>query len=414
MREKTGLVRTAQGVAILAVVLLLGAAAPSRLRVPANPARQAIPELVKSNQVGAQVTGQLIPLDSRQLSFPASGQIAEVLVAEGTWVEAGEILARLDNQAQLEARFAAAELELLAAQQARQDLDKNAALDLAEVEIRLAEARWQAAFAAGKVEHIQDGPSRLEVDQAYANLRLAAHQLAKAKIDLQKAEKKWNNKKSEIWYFVGRHQYKQMLDLLEKAVTVAAKRYDQAVGKYEDILEPPDQIDLALAQAELAMAQARIEQAERQRTARLKGPHPDEVVRAEARIRAAQAALEAAQAAQRESQLAAPIPGLIAQVSLKPGEWAEAGQTVAVLVDPSMWLVETTDLTEMEAPALYPGQAAEVTIAAVPGTKFHGTVAHIDGLYTEKVGDVLYTVRIGLEENDLRLRWGMTATVYLK
>jgi multidrug resistance efflux pump len=400
--------------AILAAVLLLGVAAPNSLRVSASPARQAIPEPAKSNQAGAQVTGQLVPIESRQLSFPASGQIAEVLVTEGTWVEAGEILARLDNQAQLEARFAAAELELLAAQQARQDLDKNAALDLAEVEKRLAEARWQAAFAAGKVEHIQDGPSRLEIDQAYANLRLSAHQLEKAKIDLQKAEKKWNNKKSEIWYFVGRHQYKQMLDLLEKAVTVAAKRSDQAVEKYEDLLESPDEIDLALAQADLAMAQARIEQAEHQQTARINGPHPDEVVRAEARIRAAQAALEAAQAAQRDSQLAAPIPGLVAQVGLKPGEWAEAGQTVAVLVDPSTWLVETTDLTEMEAPALYPGQAAEVTIAAVPGAQFHGTVAHIDGLYTEKVGDVLYTARIRLEESDRRLRWGMTATVYLK
>lgn len=359
-----------------------------------------------------RVEGRLVPNQIRNLSFASSGQVEHVLVEEGEMVQAGEVLARLGSDEQVASGLATAELELLDARHARDELQENAAMDLARAEKQLALARWEQAFLAGKLEHLRRGPSQLQIDQAQANMRLAQNQLEKAQEDLRKAEKKWRNKKSEIWYFVGRHEYKVMMDLLRKAITLAAVRLDGATEKYEDLVEPLDEIDLAMAEADLAVARARLDQVQRERDALLNGPNPDDLAAAEARIQSAEDGLRAAQAAQRDIELAAPISAMIADINIEAGEWAEAGQAVMILIDPTVWHVETTDVTEMEAPHINVGQNVRVRLPAIRALSLTGTVERIDGLYSQNVGDILYTVRIRLNETDARLRWGMTAEVY--
>jgi hypothetical protein len=57
------------------------------------------------------------------------------------------------------------------------------------------------------------------------------------------------------------------------------------------------------------------------------------------------------------------------------------------------------------------GQAAQITIDALPGEVLKGTVAHIKPRAERKAGDVTYTAVIVLTAPDPRLRWGMTAAV---
>src|SRR3989304_3319346 len=78
-----------------------------------------VPIAVADAQVVAE--GRLVPRESVELSFVASGQVAEVLVKEGDVVKAGDVLARLSNREQLESNIAVAQLEVLAAQQAALD-----------------------------------------------------------------------------------------------------------------------------------------------------------------------------------------------------------------------------------------------------------------------------------------------------
>lgn len=352
--------------------------------------------------------GRLAPSQILNLSFGASGQVEQVLVEEGEMVQAGEVLALLGGDEQISSSLATAKLELLDARHARDELQENAAVDLARAEKQLALARWEQAFLAGKLEHLRRGPSQLHIDQARANMRLAQNSLEKAQEDLRKAEKKWRNKKSEIWYFVGRHEYKEMMDLLRKGITLAAVRLDRATEKYEDLVEPLDEIDLAVAEADLAVARARLDQAQRERDAHLDGPDPDDLAAAEARIQSAEDGLRAAQAAQRDIELVAPIPAMVAQINIVAGEWAEAGHAVMILIDPTVWVVETTDVTEMEAPHINVDQKIRVRLPAIRALSLTGTVERIDGLYSQNVGDILYTVRIRLNENDPRFRWGMT------
>jgi multidrug resistance efflux pump len=392
------------GLLILSALVIIGAAANGIVR-----SRNSDPPLpTGQNTPVGQFEGELVPAESLNLGFNASAQVTELLVEAGDPVVKGEVLARLGNRKRLVAQEAAAEYELLQAHQALEQLNRNAALDLAQAGVDLAAAELDRSLAEAKVRHLKTPPSRLEVDQAYANMLLAEHKLQKTRDDLRRAQKKFANKKDIMWYFVGRHEYKLLLDKLNRDVAQAALRYDRATDKYNDLVEPVDEVDLALAEAGLAMADARVAQDKRTRASLLTGPDPDDLSAAQAHIQAAQAMLLAAKVAIRDSELVASVSGKVVDVKVKRGEWAAAGDIAVVLADTSRWLVETQDLTEMEVPGISPGQPVEVIVKALPELKLGGSVESISSLATEKGGDVFYTVKIRLDETDPRLRWGMT------
>ena len=62
-------------------------------------------------------------------------------------------------------------------------------------------------------------------------------------------------------------------------------------------------------------------------------------------------------------------------------------------------------------PEISLGQAVTVKPDALPDLELSGTVESISNLYEEKRGDITYTARILLVEDDPRLRWGMTFVV---
>jgi multidrug efflux pump subunit AcrA (membrane-fusion protein) len=394
---------------LLLGLLVLAATLGFRRALPLNQIEPPAP--VPAVQESLKVTGELVPHRSLNLSFPSSAQVAQVLVKEGNSVRAGQVLARLGNLASLQAQSTAAELELLLARQALQDLRQNAVLELAQAEEELAQARRQQSLAAAKVQHIKDRPSQLQIDQAYANMQLAENQLEQARQDLQRAEKKWNNRKSRIWLFLSRHEFKQTLEYLNKVVALKAQRLDVAREKYQDLSEPLDEIDLAIAEGDLAVAQANLDHAYQRRDELTSGPDPDKLAAAQARIQSAQAALEAARRALQDAELLAPMDAKVVQVNVKPDQWMPAGQTAVVLADTSSWVVETSDLTEKQVPEVQVGQRVQLAVQALPDLPLTGVVASIDGLYEFRGGDVFYTVHIPLDQNDPRLRWGMSADV---
>jgi multidrug efflux pump subunit AcrA (membrane-fusion protein) len=394
---------------LLLGLLVLAATLGFRRALPLNQIEPPAP--VPAVQESLEVTGELVPHRSLNLSFPSSAQVAQVLVKEGDSVRAGQVLARLGNLASLQAQSTAAELELLLARQALQDLRQNAVLELAQAEEELAQARRQQSLAAAKVQHIKDRPSQLQIDQAYANMQLAENQLEQARQDLQRAEKKWNNRKSRIWLFLSRHEFKQTLEYLNKVVALKAQRLDVAREKYQDLSEPLDEIDLAIAEGDLAVAQANLDHAYQRRDELTSGPDPDKLAAAQARIQSAQAALEAARRALQDAELLAPMDAKVVQVNVKPDQWMPAGQTAVVLADTSSWVVETSDLTEKQVPEVQVGQRVQLAVQALPDLPLTGVVASIDGLYEFRGGDVFYTVHIPLDQNDPRLRWGMSADV---
>ncbi len=132
---------------------------------------------------------------------------------------------------------------------------------------------------------------------------------------------------------------------------------------------------------------------------------------ARTQMRASQAALELATQNLSHNELVAPWDGTIAELSLTLDEYVQPGQTISTLADFSSWKVETDNLTEIEVPVVSVGQKVSINPDALPELELNGIVSSISQLYTEKRGDVTYTVTIDLEESDPRLRWGMTMVV---
>ena len=132
---------------------------------------------------------------------------------------------------------------------------------------------------------------------------------------------------------------------------------------------------------------------------------------AQAGLDVARAALTAAQDALLLTEIRAPFPGTIAEVSVEIGEQAVAGQPVIAIGDLSAWFIETTDLSELEVVRVGVGDRAELTFEALPGLTLGGTVDRIQPRGVASDGSVFYAVFIEPDSHEPRLRWGMSATV---
>jgi multidrug resistance efflux pump len=86
------------------------------------------------------------------------------------------------------------------------------------------------------------------------------------------------------------------------------------------------------------------------------------------------------------------------------------GQVVIVMGDLSRFQVETTDLSERDAPKVGVGQAAQVEVMAL-NQQFAGKVTDVSRISSTVGGDVVYKVTIELDLQPPGLLWGMTANV---
>jgi multidrug efflux pump subunit AcrA (membrane-fusion protein) len=357
------------------------------------------------------IKGQVEPRRYVELGVLQPGRVEALSVQEGDAVEQGSVLLRLDSYDRYASAVAAAELQVVLARQAVEELQRTAAVSLADATLTLKQAEKAQALAADRLASLQRSKSPARIDQAKANLLLAEKRLAKDRDDLAKAQRLYKKRRDILWKFVSRHEFELLLTLMEKKVAYSERRAVDARQKTEDLLKPLDETDLALARSALALAQARLRQAEQERLKWLEGPDPDQLAVASARLEAAEAALAAAQAALQNTHVVSPISGTLVDLNVKQGESAIPGQTVAVVADLSDWVVETNDLSEEDVVRLQPGERISLSLDAYPDAILDGVVESIRQYYTEDEGDVFYHARIGLQPTDLPLLWGMTARI---
>jgi multidrug efflux pump subunit AcrA (membrane-fusion protein) len=378
-----------------------------------------------STGFGIEVEGRILPSKDVYLSFKASGQVAEVLVQEGDIIEAGEVIARLGDREVLDANLAnakqahiAAELELmdanlalLDAQKAYDDLYKSWPEMAIQAEQILTDARQEARDAERNLGYKTGTANQLDIDIAWSQVVLSEKALEDAREDFEP--------------YINKPRDSLARATFQAKLAQAQKDYDRAVAHYNAFKDPSGEFEISQAEASDNIARARLAQAEKDFEALLEGPDPKDVALAEARIERAESRIAAAenniattqtnvlaaQAAIDNLDLIAPMDGTVVTLDLIAGDQVAAGEPVAILAAFSSWKVETFDLTERDVPDVYLGQQVAITLDALPDLELSGTVEHISDLYTEKGGDITYTVRIRLDEGDENLRWGMTALV---
>jgi HlyD family secretion protein len=353
----------------------------------ATPAAEAT--TVKTTSLATAAEGNLEPLQTTNLNFTGNGLVAEVLVKEGGTVKAGELIARLKNDAQHNA-VTEAETALAAAQAAQAAYRMQLPQLIAGVQAEIKAAQAQQSGAAAGRDH------KAEIVEAEAAL-------AQAKYMQQQAETAL-----DTMYVYGKtsgNTFERVKLAYENAfkATQAAEARVKAL-KAGSPSDRAQSAQITAAKASEAAANARLAQLQ----AELDGKAADTF---EAAVQQAEAAVSSAKIALAQTELHAPFAGTIAQLNLKAGEAAPTNQPAVVLADLSGWQIETDDVTEIKVPSIKVGQAVAVKFDALPDVTLKGEVESISSVSQLKSGDVVYPVKIKVLESDPRLRWGMTAAV---
>jgi len=135
---------------------------------------------------------------------------------------------------------------------------------------------------------------------------------------------------------------------------------------------------------------------------------------AEANVAIAAAELKLQQADLEKSAIYAPIDGMVLTRSVDPG------QTVASSLQAPVLFVIAADLKNVELKAavdeadiggVRPGQTARFTVDAFPGRTFNAEIRDIAYASVTTEGVVTYDARLDVDNAELLLRPGMTATV---
>jgi len=336
-----------------------------------------LPAIKISNKVVAE--GKVVPVKGAALSFQVAGTLAEILVNVGERVPAGAVLARLDPKP-LELQLAQAEASYAAAQAKHAQLKRGPTAQDAT-------AAQQAVKAA---------------EAAYENLlRPSQNELLALKSDVDKAKAQVDRAQAAYDRIGGDSNPFANMTLERAALQTAWLDYQKAIALYNNRINPSD--------AQIQQALAAIQNA-KSNLAKLT-PTPEDLAASEANVNVAKAARDLAADALARAKLVAPFDGTIVAIEPKVGEQVGIGVPVVRLADTTNFQVETTDLTEINIVNVKEGDAATVTLDAIPEVELTGKVASIKGFGENKQGDIVYTVVIKLDKQDPRLRWNMTAKV---
>lgn len=370
---------------IFAVLVLVACGSqPTETPAPAGPTP--LPPIKSSGLTSAE--GQIEPRQSINLSFAIGGEVAEVLVAEGAQVRAGDVIARLKADA-LEVAVARAEAGVAAARANEAKYLESLPQQIAAAEAAVQAAQAQVAAASAKRSNA-------------AEIAAAESTLAQARLDLKTAEDAYQDILDKKQLGPTEEAARLNVENARRAVDVAQIRLDQI--RRGSLSDQANAAGIEAAQAQLAAAEAKLAKLQAEASGQ---PDPTYA----AAIQQAEAVLASAQIRLTDAVLTAPFAGTLARLDIEVGETVGPGSPIGVLADFSGWQVETTDLTELKVSAVRSGQPVLVTADALPGVELKGEVVAIGAVFQEKSGDVVYPVTIRLLDADARLRWGMTVSV---
>ena len=311
---------------------------------------EATPTAVASSTIIAE--GRLEPIRFAEIAFNASGVVSDVLVQEGQAVKKGDPLIRLGDES--DTNYAAAQLELVSAQKALNDLQNTAGTDLAQTVIDLKDAKEEYNDAADYLDYLKNED---KVPQTEERRFLV-----------------------QTW-----------------------KGYQYRV-KTKSFKGPAPQDWIVEAENDLALKKAKVDESQRSYDRLKGGIDADQLAVLEARLEAAKAGVAA-------FSVTAPFDGVVADLPAKLGNSINAGQPAVTVADFSHWIVNTTDLTEIDVVKLKESDPVVITLDALPGVELKGTISSIGQTYAENQGDVVYEVSVMLTDTDPGMRWGMTAEV---
>lgn len=349
------------------------------------------PEPVESLSLDYVIAeGHVFPARDIWLNFSAQGRVAEILVEAGEKVSRGQVLMRLDNSEGSEAALLAAELELISARQGFDDFTRTAELGSA--------VAWQAYLNAQTLR----GSAEREWEDL--NLEYLEDDIDDALIEVRDTESDLDDAREEWEKYQDVDQGNYARQAAEDDLEDAQEDFNEAQRDLEEAIR---EIDGPRADLDAALAA----EAEARRDFEMwldEGFDLDQFTLLETRVRAAEAGMVAAQSRLDNYTLTAPFSGTVTDIYLEIGHFVGPEARAVLLADLSEFMIETSDLTELEVVKINLGQIAEIVPDALPDTLLTGKVERISESFTTQAGDIIYKVTISLDKSDPSLRWGMT------
>jgi len=328
-------------------------------------------------------SGTLVPNAEVDLSFSSGGRLAEVLVEVGDQVQAGAVLARLDDT-DAQSHVSQAEIDLRLAQLQLSELTGTP--DAAD----LAAAQFQLTSAQEALEDLLNGPSAEETIIAQADLATAEKQLQQAQSAYDAVSWRPDAAASS-----------QAMDLWS-----ATAVYDKARANYDMAVAGASEEQIASARASVAQTQSNL-------NSLLNGATAEDLETAQLNVEQAGHNLTSAQTQLAETILTAPFSGTVTAVTASPGEMVGTGALVT-LADLSQPLVELyLDETDLDLIAV--SYEVEVMFDALPDEIFTGQVMRVDPVLVEMEGAPTIRALATLEQGENYSIWplpgGLNASV---
>jgi HlyD family secretion protein len=339
-------------------------------------------------RVSVDGSGSLAAGDEVALAFSSGGEVAEVFVAVGGVVQAGDVLARLDDA---DARQSVADAEMQVAQ-----AEINLALTRAEAELGLAQADLDAAQAS--------------YDEAKALANRSGDQLTSTRVSLQQAQDALADAQQDYYaawdpardWELNVKWRKDDLEAEREATqdALAGAQYDLEVAQAAYNLEVAgvSQANVQSAWAQVLSSRVDLE------------TEPLQLEQLELSLSQAQLTLDSARRALEDTRLVTPMGGTVTLLELKVGEQVGAGTVVVELNDLTTFVVEV-NLDETDVAKVSVGQETVITLDAFPGEELVGEVTDIAPVADIQSGVVLYPVTVHLSPAEVPARVGMTANV---
>ncbi len=399
--------------------------------------------------ISASGAGTVIPAAEVDLAFQSGGLLTEMLVQVGDKVQAGDVLARVDDT-QARKALIAAELQVIQAEDKLAELLDTAPeqrdQELAEANLALAQLKLDELLNwAPDQEAIEQAQANLEAAQAEyeaARNKSAYDQTASVRISLEQAQQNladaqaaydqaWDSARDwELWMTdpicqrgeggiipcTGtplstklqneRDSTARNLERAQQGLEVAQANYNIAWAGINDTAELSAWNKVLSAQASLEAAQVGPDEQEIQ-SARI------QVLQAEISLANTQTALAASteepelaleqarlnqEAAQKDldnTVLVAPMDGTVMAVTAQAGDYVGTGGliTLADIEQPSVEVyLDETDLNSVGV-----GYEVEVVFDALPDDTFAGQVVHVDPSLVSAQGMMMVRAVIQLD-----------------
>ncbi len=355
-----------------------------------TPESTPVPVVEDSGAVISQ--GNLVPKDYMYLAFPSGGHVEEILVKQGDPVTQGQVLARLGDRQQYEASLTAAQLQVENAQQALDDLNSTADISSANAWLALLDANQRVIDA-------EIAWNKVDTDEYQEKIDDAEIKVSDMQTELDDAQTEFNK-------YADLDPENPTRKSAETTLNDAQNDYDNAVHERDQLI-----INLEMAEANLQLAKSMQAKAQSDYDATRLGPDPDQLKIAQMNLDSALAHQASAQAAMDNLDIKAPFDGTVVEVNISDGELVGPDKWAALVADYSEWYVETNDLTEQEVVKVSIGQGASISPDALPDLQASGVVTEIADNFYVQAGDILYKVRLHVDQPDPAFRWGMTVEI---